>query len=511
LRAALGAGRGRLVRQLLAESLVLAFAGGAVGALLAQWCLGAIKGASGLGVSGSLYVPGSGEMRLDGAILAFTLALSVATGVLFGLFPSLQLSRPDLASVLREGSGMSTRRSALGIQPRALLVAGQVALSIVLLIGAGLLMRSVARLRSVDPGFQPSGMLTLKIALPAARYDTPLKKTAFLDALLQRVGAIPGVRGAVSAMSLPTTTWIRTNITQVEGQAPPDERDAASYAVVQSISPGYFQTMQIPMRRGREFTARDNAAGASPVIIVNESLARRIWHDYPGGVDPIGRHVSEAYDKAAGWMEVVGIAADIREGGQASAATPEFYIPYAIHPLQSAYLAVRTSGDPMRFANSVRMQVSALDRDQSVTEVKSMEAVLERSLGNRPRTLWLLGAFAGMALLLALVGIYGVIAYSVAQRTQELGIRRALGAQQGDILKLVMRQGLGMTLAGIALGMAGALALTGLMKGLLFEISPADPVTFGAIAAIFIVVAGVASYIPARRATRVDPTAALRG
>ena len=396
LRAALGAGRGRLVRQLLTESLLLAIAGGALGAVVAQWCLSAIQGLNIPSLSGSLYLPGGGGMRLDGTILAFTLSLSVATGVLFGLFPSLELSRPDLAGVLREGGGIAGRRSVLGVSPRALLVVAQVALSIVLLIGAALLMRSLVRLRAVDPGFQPSGLLTLKISLPVTRYDTPLKRMSFLDALLARVNALPGVRAPRTAMSLPTTTWIRTNISQVEGgRAPPDERDATSYAVVQSISPVIFRPCSIPLVRGREFTARDNVPGAAPAIIVNESLARRIWRAYPGGAAPIGRHITEAYDKAVGWLEVVGIAADIREGGLASEATPEFYIPYAVHPLQTAYLAVRTGHDPLALANAVRLQVSGIDRDQSVTEVKTMESVLERSLGNRPWTMWLLGAFAG--------------------------------------------------------------------------------------------------------------------
>ncbi|MDR3700339.1 MAG: ABC transporter permease [Candidatus Sulfopaludibacter sp.] len=514
LRAALGARRVRLVRQLLAESLVLAFVGGAAGTLLAQWCLSALQAMDDRKLVGALYLPGRGDIRLDGTVLAFTLALSLVTGVLFGLFPSLQLSRPDLAGMLREtsagaGRGLSGRRSSLGISPRGLLVVAQIALSVVLLIGAALLMRSIVRLRAVDPGFQAAGLVTMKVALPVTRYDTPRKRTAFFDALLQRVAAVPGVRNAAMAMSLPTTTWIRTNISRVEGAAAPDERDAASYAVWQSIAPGYFQTMQIPLRRGREFTARDNVAGAPPVIIVNESLARHLWRDYPT-VNPVGRHIAEAYDKAVGWLEVVGVAADIREGGLASQASPEFYVPYAIHPPQTAYLAVRTGADPLPLVNSIRAQVSAVDREQAVSEVKTMEAVLETSLGNRPWALWLLGTFAGLALLLALVGIYGVIAYSVAQRTQEMGIRRALGAQHSDIVTLVLREGLGLTVAGTAIGMGGGLALTRVMKGLLFRTSPTDPATFAGIALLFILVAGAASYLPARRATRVDPASALR-
>ena len=514
LRAALGARRVRLVRQLLAESLVLAFAGGAAGTLLAQWCVRAMQGMDGLNIVGALYLPGRGDIRLDATVLAFTLALSVATGVLFGLFPALQLSRPDLAGMLREsgagaGRGLSGRRGPMGLSPRGLLVVGQVAMSVVLLIGAALLMRSIVRLRAVNPGFQPAGLVTMKVALPLTRYDTPQKRTAFFDALLQRVTDLPGVRSAATAMSLPTTTWIRTNISRVEGAAPPDERDAASYAVVQSVAPGYFQTMQIPLRRGREFTARDNVAGSPPAIIVNETLASHLWRDYPA-VDPVGRHIAEAYDKTVGWLQVVGVAADIREGGLASPVSAEFYLPYAIHPPQTAYLAVRTGTDPLSLVNSIRAQVGAVDRDQSVSDVKTMQAVLERSLDNRPWTMWLLGTFAGVALLLALVGIYGVLAYSVGQRTQEMGIRRALGAQHVDIVMLVLREALGLTVAGTAIGIAGGLALTRVMKGLLFQTSATDPATFAGMAGLFILVAAAASYIPARRATRVDPGRALR-
>ena len=282
------------------------------------------------------------------------------------------------------------------------------------------------------------------------------------------------------------------------------------FGVIESVTPGYFQTLKIPLRRGREFTARDNAPGAAPVIILNESCARRLWPEYPRGVNPIGLHVTEGYDKAAGQIEIVGIVANTHEGGLAGAAVPEFYLPCTVHPPQSAYLAVRTEANPLNFVNAVRAQVAAIDRDQSVSDVKTMEAVLEATLGQRRAMMMLLGAFAGVAWLLAAIGIYGVIAYSVAQRTQEMGIRRALGAARGDILRLVLGQGLCLALAGIALGIGGALALTRVMKKLLFEVSATDPITFGGIALLFVLVALAASYLPARRATRIDPMAALR-
>jgi predicted permease len=477
---------------------------------------GAIKSVNALNLAtgaNALYLPGGADIRLDSVVLGFTVALSIATGILFGLFPSLQISRRDFAGLRESGAGAGRgslgRRGALGVSQRAVLVVGQVALSIVLLIGAALLMQSFVRLHGVNPGFQPANLLTMKIALPSARYNTDQKKAGFFGELVRRVEMLPGVRGATMAMSLPTTTWIRTNITQVEGQPPPDP-DAPVFAVIQSITPGYFHTMGIPLRRGREFTARDNTPGAPPVIIVNERLARSLWPDYPRGVDPVGQHIGEAYDKTVGWLEVVGIAANIHEGSVASDATPEFYVPCVVHPPQTAYLAVRTQGDPLSLVNSVRGQVLAIDRDQSVSEIKTMEAVLDATLGQRRLTMLLLGSFAGAALLLAVVGIYGVIAYSVAQRTQELGIRQALGAQPDHILRLVLGEGLGLALAGVAFGVGGALALNGVMQGLLFQVSATDTATYAGIAFLFVIIALAATFIPAQRATRIDPMAALR-
>ena len=517
VRAALGAGRGRLIRQLLAESLVLAIAGGALGAFFAKWCLSAIKSANALSIPtvNGLYLPGAGDFRLDGAVLGFTVALSIATGVLFGLIPSLQISRPDLADVLRAAGaaasrGFSGSRKALGVNPLGLLVVGQVALSIVLLVGAALLMQSFARLHSVDPGFHSANLLTMKVTLPLVRYDTDRKKASFFDEAVRRLEALPGVRTATMATTLPSTTWIRTNITRVEGHPPLDETQPGSYAVIQSVTPGYFRTLGIPLRRGRELTARDNAPGAPPVMLINESLARILWPGYPGGENPVGRHISEGYDKLVGWIEVVGVVADIHEGGLAFDAVPEFYLPSTLHPPQTAYLVLRTEGDPLNFARAARQDVLAVDADQPVSDIKTMAAVLETTLGQRRLTMLLLGAFAAVALLLAIVGIYGAIAYSVSQRVQEVGIRRALGAQQGDILRLMLRQGLGLTLAGVVIGTGGAFALTRVMKAMLFHVSATDPATFVGIALLFIVVASAASYIPARRASEIDPMDALR-
>jgi predicted permease len=515
VRAALGAERNRLIGQLLAESIVLAVMGGVLGACLATWCLGAIKSANALSLPtvNALYLPGAGELRVDGIVFGFTLGLSIATGVLFGLVPSLEASRPNLAYVLRAGGaaqGFSGRRRALGVGPLGLLVVGQVALSIVLLVGAALLIESFARVHGVNPGFQPANLLTMKVTLPLARYDTDRKKAAFFEEVVRRLEALPGVGRASMVTTLPSTNWIRTNITRVEGHPPLDESQTSSYAVIQSVTPGYFHTLGIPLRRGREFTARDNASGAPPAMIINESLARILWPGYPNGENPVGRHISEGYDKLLGWIEVIGVVADIHEGGLAFDAVPEFYLPSTLHPPQTAYLILRTGSDPLHFASAARSQALAVDPDQPVSDIKTMEAVLESTLGQRRLTMLLLGTFAGVALLLAIVGIYGAIAYSVAQRIQEVGIRRALGAQRSDILSLMLRQGLGLTLAGVVIGTGGAFALTRVMKAMLFHVSATDPATFTGIALLFMVVALAASYIPARRATRIDPIAALR-
>ncbi len=475
--------------------------------MLAKWVSAAIKHVS------ALNLPRAGEIQLDDTVLGFTLALSIMTGILFGLFPSLKVSRPDLADELREsgtaaGRGPSARRRVFGLNTRAILVIGQISLSIVLLIGATLLMKSYARLHAVDPGFQPANVLTMKIALPPTTYDTGEKRFAFFRELVQRAANVPGVGDAALGMSIPTTLdWLGTNVL-VEGQPAVDGSQQPSVRV-QSVSPGYFRTLKIPLRRGREFEEYDNAPGAPPAVIINESFARRFWPAYPLGLNPVGQHLREGMDRT-GWLEIVGIVADVHEGDLANKSGSEFYVPTVVHPPQTAYLAVRTQRDPLRFAGVIRSQVLAIDSNQPVSNIRTMEAVLDATLGERRLTMLLLGSFATIALILALVGMYGVIAYSVVQRTQEVGIRRALGAQQSDILQLVLTQGVALALAGIAIGTAGAFALTRVMKTLLFHVSATDPATFFGIALLFVIAALVASYIPARYAARIDPMKALR-
>ena len=508
VRAAVGASRGRLVRQLSTESLMLAGAGGALGVLLAKLGLNAVRH------FGPLNLPRAGEIRLDGSVLVFTMALSTAAGLLCGLFPSLQASRREIAAELRESGvgargGSSARRRVFGLNARGLLVVGQIALSIILLIGATLLMKSFARLRSVDPGFQSANLLTMKISLPLTRYDTDPKKAAFFSELVERVSAVPGAIDATVAMSLPTANdWLATNIS-IEGQPSDDSGRDSPSARLQSITPGYLRTLKIPLRRGRDFTQGDNSPGTQPVAIINESFVRRFWPTYPLGQDPVGQHLREGIDKT-GWVEIVGIVGDVNEGGLDVDPGPEFYVPTVMHAPQTAYLAVRTERDPSLFFNAIRNQVLAIDKDQAVSDVRTMDEVLEATFGPLRLTMLLLGSFAAVALLLAVVGMYGVIAYSVAQRTQEVGIRRALGAQQANILRLVLSHGLGLALLGAGIGVGGAFALTRIMNSLLFHVSATDPPTFVTVALLFVIVALVASYIPARRAARVDPMAALR-
>ncbi|HEY6387175.1 MAG TPA: ABC transporter permease [Candidatus Acidoferrum sp.] len=507
VRAAVGAARVRLVRQLLAESMVLAVGAGCIGVLLAEGALYAIK------QFGVPTLPRVAEIRLDGIVLGFTAALSIATGVLFGLFPALQASRRDLAAELREsgvgaGRGSSWRRKIFGLSVHGLLVIPQISLSIVLIIGAMLLIKSFVRLRSVDPGFQSANLLTGQIALPQTRYDSNQKKATFFRELVGRLESVPGVRSATVALSLPTTKgWLGTNA-MIEGRPVSDDDDGLM-ARFQSVTPGYLRTLGIPLLRGREFVARDNSLGAKPVVIINESFALQFWPSYPRGQDPVGQHIWEGIDRTGG-VEIIGIVADVHEEGLTAVPVPEFYVPTVVHAPQTAYLAVRTERDPLLFVNALRSQVLAIDQDQPISKIRTMDDVLEATLGQRRLTMLLLGSFASVAVLLAVVGMYGVIAYSVTQRTQEVGIRRALGAQQSDILRLVLSQGLALATVGLGVGVVGALALTRLVTSLLFQVSATDPVTFLSIVLFFLAVAFLASYVPGRRAARLDPVTALR-
>jgi predicted permease len=374
----------------------------------------------------------------------------------------------------------------------------------VLLIGAALMVESLARLRRVNPGFQSAGLLTMKIALPSSRYDTVQKRAAFYDELVRRVESVPGVRSAAVTLTLPMTGFAGTAV-HIVGQ-PTKKLNERPIAIVQNITPGYFRTMGIPLKRGRDFTIHDREK--SPlVVIINESMARRFWPSYPNGPDPVGQHLVTGLSAGG---RIIGIVGDIRQAGLAADVRPGLYRPSAQVAPQSAMFAIRTEEAPRDFVNAIRSQVLAIDRDQAITAVRTMDEIVEESEGQRRSIMILLGIFAGAALLLAIIGLYGVIAYSVARRTKELGIRRALGAQQGDIVRLVLARALGLTLTGVLFGFGGAVALTRVIKSLLFQVSPTDPLTFAGIALLLILVALAASYVPAHRATRIDPMSALR-
>ena len=494
VRTAIGASRGALIRQLLTESLMLALLGGVLGALLSAWGTQTLAGMA------ESSLPRASEIRVDGAVLAFTAMISLFAGVVFGLVPALQISRADLNSVLRSEGRAATsgrRRNRM----RNLLVVSQVALSMVLLIGAGLLLRSFVQLRSAHPGFDARNVLTMNVALPQSRYSKGAQMVAFSEELVRQLRALPGVQSAAVSSALPVTTTRQSPaLPEGQPQLPLPQRPLFN---VQMSGPGYAATLRIPVLGGREFTQHDDA-GAPLVAMVNQTTVRRYWPDQI----PIGKHV--LLGRIPQPIEVVGVLGDIRNVGVAADVAPEIYVPFAQRPWANIYLLVRTAGDPHMFVSAVRARVLALDHEQPVTAIQTLDELLESGAAQPRFTTFLLGTLSGTALLLAIVGIYGVIAYSVAERTQEMGIRIALGAERTDILRLVLGQGLVLALSGIAIGLATSLALTRLLGSLLYRVSVTDPVTFGAGAVLFAGVAMLASYLPALRATRVDPLIALR-
>jgi putative ABC transport system permease protein len=425
-------------------------------------------------------------------------------GILFGLAPALQISRADLNSVLRSegrgagsGGGGGRRRNAM----RNLLVVSQVALCMLLVIASGLLLRNFAQLRSGNPGFDPRNLLTLNVALPPARYSKPAQMAAFFSELVRQVRAVPGVRSAAGSSALPVNpSRFSPALPEGQPQLPLSQRPVFN---IQMSGPGYAGTLRIPVVRGREFTERDDAH-APLVAMVNQSLARRYWPNE----NAVGKHI--LLGRIPQPLEVVGVLGDVRNLGVAADVGLEIYIPFAQRPWANINLIVRTAGDPHAFVSAVRARVLSIDADQPVTAVQTMEELLETGAAQSRFTASLLGALSGTALLLAVVGIYSVIAYSVAERTHEMGIRIALGAEPADILRLVLRQGLLLALSGIVIGVAASFALTRLMASLLYHVSVTDPATFAIGSLLFAAVALLASYLPARRATRVDPMAALR-
>ncbi|HLK62247.1 MAG TPA: ABC transporter permease [Bryobacteraceae bacterium] len=494
VRTAMGASRRELIRQLLTESVMLALLGGAIGIALSSW------GTPVLAAMARDTLPRAAEIHTSALALIFTVAVSMAAGILFGLAPALQISRPDLNTDLRSegrGSTAGKKRGAL----RNLLVVFQMALSLLLLIGAGLLIRNFVQLRAAAPGFDPNRLLTMRISLPPARYSGAAKMIAFYDQLLTSVRTLPGVIAAAESSALPVNP-ARFSPALPEGQSPVPLMQRPMFNI-QTISPGYTSTMRLPLLQGREFTAGDDTQ-APRVVMVNETVARRFWpHD-----NPVGKHI--LVGRATAPSEVVGVLGDLRNLGIAADVQPEIYLPFAQLAWPSMHLVVRTAGDPRAFIGTVRACVLALDRDQPVTSIQTMDEVLETAAAQPRFTAALLGVLSVTALVLAIVGIYGVISYSVSERTQEMGIRLALGAERADILRLVMRQALTLALSGVGIGLAASLALTRLLGSMLYRVSATDPLTFVGGSVLFVLAALAASYFPALRATRVDPLVALR-
>ena len=494
VRIALGARRVTVIRQLLTESVLLAIIAGLLGlglSLLATRSLSALA-------AGNL--PQGIPIAMDGRVLLFSLAISLLTGIAFGLFPALQLSRTDMNSTLRDEG-----RGATGGHGRArlknTLVIAQVALTMLLLIGAGLLVRSFAKLLRVDPGFDPDNVLTMNISLPSVKYADAQKQTAFFDELLRKVSSLPGVRSAGVSAALPIQPKRITPILP-EGQpeVPLAERP---FVIIEAISPRLLETMRVPLRAGRVFTEADNAQ-APPVVIINEALARRFWP----GENPVGKHILMGRQPQT--SEIVGVTANTRNSGLAVDTKPQLYFPFAQIPWGNMNLLVRTAGNPHDLVASIRAQVAAVDPDQPVTNIQTVNELMDGSRAQPRFTMLLIGAFSTAALVLAVIGIYGVLAYTVAQRQQELGIRLALGADRAHIFRLIVTQGLTLTLSGIAIGLLASLAATQVMSSLLYNIGARDLTTFLLVPLAFVIVALLASYLPARRATRVSPTEALR-
>lgn len=493
LRAALGAGRTRLIRQMLTESVLLAVMGGALGVILAYWGIRLLLALA------PDNVPRLNEITIDPRVLGFTLAISLLTGLIFGLVPALQSSRPDLSDALKEGARGSSGGSRV---VRNLFVVSEMALALVLLVGAGLMLRSFFQLHQVKTGFDTDHVLTMRVQLPMAKYREPQQRAEFFKRAQERLAALPGVKAVGAISYLPLTGLASSTVFNLATQPdlPPSESPATE---VRAITPGYFAAMGIPLLKGRSFDERDGAD--SRVLVINETLA----HKYFPGQNPIGQRLIVNWEPKVA-DEIVGVVGDVKETALAEEANPAIYWPHPREAYQFMNFVLRAAIDPAPLSAAVTKEIHALDPDQPVADIRTLDQVVAKSI-SRPRfNALLLAIFAGVALVLASVGIYGVMNYSATQRTQEIGIRMALGAKPADILRLVVGHGMKLTLAGIVIGVIASLALTRVMANLLFGITATDLPTFVAVSAVLTTVALVANYIPARRATRLNPIIALR-
>ena len=499
IRTALGAGRGRMVRQLLTESIVLSLAGGALGLLVAFWGIDALVALS----PGN--IPRLESVGIDRQVLLFTLGVSLVTGIVFGIAPALAVSNPNLNEMLKE-SGRSSTDGGRGRRLRNALAVSEIALSLVLLVGAGLLMKSFWRLQDVKPGFNPENLLAAELVLPSTKYAENGQVVNFYDQLLGQLAQQPGVEGATVTSTLPLSGGGEVLAFSVEGRTLAST-DRNPDAEARTISPDYFRTLQIPLKSGRMFEERDNEK-APRAAIINETLARK----YFPGEDPIGKRITFGDPQAADvqWLNVVGVVGDVHQQGLDEEPYAQVYRSYRQSPRRGLTVVVRTAGPPLAMLDVLRNQIRTLDRQQPIYNARTAGQVLDEAIA-RPRfNMLLITILAAVAMILATVGIYGVISYMVTQRTHEIGIRMALGARPFDVFRMVLRQGLLIALVGVGSGIVAAFALTRLLASLLYDVRPTDLVTFTSVSALLTFVVLLACYIPARRATKVDPMVALR-
>ncbi len=497
IRTALGAGRWRIIRQLLTESLLLALGGGALGAFCAMWGVDLLR------KLGPQDIPRLDQITVDGRVLGWTALVSLATGVIFGLAPALQSSRLNLNELLKEG-GRGATEGAGRRRWRNVLVVAELSLAVMLLIGAGLLVKSLWRLQQVDLGVDPERVLTMQLTLRGQRYEQPQQVREFCSRLVERAQALPGVRAAAVSDSLPPDSTAGSSDFRIEGRSFVKNEEPIAYFI--RVSPDYFRALGTRLRSGRYFTAADSA-DAPHVVLINETLAR----DFFPGEDPIGKRLNVGTEQEPDWNQIVGVIGDVKYNGLADEAQPALYLPVAQGPSWSLALIIKTeAADPLSLASAARFEISQLDPELPIAQISTMEQRLATAVAQpRFRTL-LIALFAAVALILACVGIYGVMSYSVMQRTHEIGVRMALGAQAGDVLKMVIGQGLTVAATGVVIGLAASFVLTRLMSSLLFGVKATDPATFITTALLLALTALMACYIPARRATKVDPMAALR-
>jgi putative ABC transport system permease protein len=499
IRAALGAGRWRIFRQLLTESLLLALGGGVIGWLLAMWLTKLLISLAPRGLPRAL------ESGLDARVLGFAVLVSLATGVIFGLAPALQAAKTDLNEALKDGAKGGGARSN---RYRNGLIVVEVALTLMLLVCSGLLLNSFLRLQRVDPGFDTHNVLTFRIELPGNRYSQQTQVAPFYQQLISRLEAAPGVKSASAITHLPLSSLRGRTGFSIEGIATPPENAVPYSTDFRSVTPDYFKTMGIQLTKGRDFTPHDELR-STQVAIINETLARRYFPNQ----DPLGKRVRPGIGiDERGWLmrEIVGVVRDSKHVSLREEPPPYIYLPHGQFPRHGMTLVVRAANDPKALIGVVQKETHALDRELPVFNIRTLEQYVASSVAETKFSALLLGLFAGLALFLSCIGLYGVMSYMSAQRTRELGIRMALGAQSHDVLKLVIRQAMGLTLLGAAIGIAGAVALTRVMKNWLFDVSPTDPLTFAMAALLLTFVALLSSWIPARRAAKVDPISALR-